>query len=41
MSKVVIEVEANVEKGIKVDSEEKEERGTFGSGKRKGSDCTT
>ena len=35
MSKVVSEVEANVEKGIKVDSEGKEERETLESGKRK------
>ena len=35
MSKVVSEVEANVEKGIKVDSEEKEERETFELGERK------
>lgn len=35
MSKVVSEVEENVEKGIKVDSEGKEERETLESGKRK------
>ena len=35
MSKVVSEVEANVEKGIKVDSEGKEKRETLESGKRK------